>query len=209
MGCGTGGHALPLSQRGYSVCGVDRSPEMTGIAQAKAEAQGLKVRFQNGDIRDIHLGEIFDAAICMFAVLGYQTTNEGLFATLRSVRRHLKNKGIFICDFWYGPAVLQDRPEERAKTIHEGEDRIIRIARPAIDTRTDVVTVSYQILRLRGLQLVEETQEVHEMRYLFRPELDFFMAQAGMKLVHFCPFMKVDSQAAEDTWNVTAVAQAI
>ena len=46
----------------------------------------------------------------MFAVIGYQTSNDELFAALQTVRRHLKPKGLFICDFWYGPAVLKQRP---------------------------------------------------------------------------------------------------
>ena len=64
-------------------------------------------------------------------------------------------------------------------------------------------------MRLRGVQLVEETQELHQMRYLFQPEMEFFLSQSKMKLIHFCPFMDVDGEVNEDTWNVTAVAQAV
>ncbi len=200
-----------MARRGYKVYGIDRSSEMTAIAKEKAEAQGLSDRtwFETGNIQDINLKNKFDAVICMFAVLGYQTSNDDLFAALQTVRKHLKPNGLFICDFWYGPAVLVQRPAERIKTIHEGEDRIIRIARPEIDTQKNVVTISYQLLRLRGLQLVEETQELHQMRYLFQPEIDFFLAQSKLKLLHFCPFMQFEKVADEETWNVAAIAQAV
>jgi hypothetical protein len=145
----------------------------------------------------------------MFAVLGYQTSNEGLFATLVNARRHLAKGGLFVCDFWYGPAVLRDRPAERIKSISGEEDRIIRIARPELDAQQNVVTVSYHLLRLRGVQLVEETQELHQMRYLFQPEIEFFLSQAEMKLLQICPFMRPDEALGEETWNVAAVAKAL
>jgi SAM-dependent methyltransferase len=211
LGCGTGGHAIPLARRGYKVHGIDRSPEMTVIAKEKAGAQGLsdRIRFETGNIRDINLKNKFDAVICMFAVIGYQISNDELFAALQTVRKHLKPKGLFICDFWYGPAVLKERPTERIKILHEEEDRILRIARPEIDIEKNIVSVSYHLLRLKGVQLVEETQELHQMRYLFQPEMEFFLAQAGMKLLDFCPFMRPRETVSEDTWNVTAIAQAI
>ncbi len=211
MGCGTGGHAIPLARRGYKVSGIDHSPEMVAIAKQKAEAQGLSdhIRFETGNIRNAELKNIFDAVICMFAVIGYQTSNDDLFATLQTVRNHLKPKGLFICDFWYGPAVLKQRPSERIKFLHEEEDRIIRIASPEIDTQKNLATISYHLLRLRGVQLVEETQELHQMRYLFQPEIEFFLSQSRMKLVHICPFMQLNDAVSEDTWNVTAVAQAV
>lgn len=211
MGCGTGGHAIPLARRGYKVHGIDRSSEMTAIAKEKALAQGLsdRTRFETSDIQDVNLKNKFDAVICMFAVIGYQISNDELFAALQNVRKHLKPKGLFICDFWYGPAVLKQRPCEKIKILHEEEDRILRIARPEIDTQKNVVAVSYHLLRLRGIQLIEESQELHQMRYLFRPEMEFFLFQSGMKLLCFCPFLKPNEPVGEDTWNVTAVAQSV
>lgn len=211
LGCGTGGHAIPLARRGYKVHGIDRSPEMTAIAKEKAEAQGLSDRtwFETGDIQSVNLKKTFDAVICMFAVIGYQISNDDLFAALLTVRKHLKPKGLFICDFWYGPAVLKQRPGERIKLLHENEDRILRIARPEIDTQKNVVAVSYHLLRLRGIQLMEETQELHQMRYLFQPEIEFFLAKSEMKLLHFCPFPILNQTVNDETWNVSAVALAI
>jgi len=183
---------------------------MVAIAKAKTEAEGLSdhMWFETGNIQNVNLKDTFDAVICMFAVIGYQTSNEDLFSTLQTVRTHLKPKGLFICDFWYGPAVLKQRPTERIKSLHEEEDRILRIARPEIDTQKNIVSVSYHLLRLRGMQLVEETQELHQMRYLFKPEMEFFLSKSGMKLLHFCPFMKSDEIINDETWNVTAIVQA-
>jgi SAM-dependent methyltransferase len=211
MGCGSGGHAIPLARRGYQVFGIDRSPQMIAIARRKGQTPELseRLRFEVADAQNAELGETFDAVICMFAVLSYQTSNENLLATLRTVRKHLKPEGLFICDFWYGPAVLYQRPTERAKIINDGQDRIIRLVRPTIDTQTNTVTVLYYLFRLRNNQLIEEAEETHVMRFLFQPEIEFFMAHAGLRLVHFCPFLEFDRCASEATWNVTAIAQII
>jgi len=118
LGCGTGNHVFPLARRGYQVAGVDRSPEMLALARAKLAScsgspeQPLPI-FHPGDLRDLDLGEQFDAVLMMFAVLSYQVTNEDVLAALGTVRRHLKPGGLFMADVWYGPAVLAQRPGDR------------------------------------------------------------------------------------------------
>ena len=97
LGCGTGNHAIPFAQRGYQVTGVDRSPEMIEQAKAKLQSQTSPSQFQpqflEGDVRSLDLDRQFDAVIMMFAVLGYQLTNDDVSYTLRTVRRHLRRGG--------------------------------------------------------------------------------------------------------------------
>src|SRR5712691_9282894 len=90
LGCGTGGHAVLLAGRGYDVVGVDRSPEML----ERARARGSAARFELGEIG-----------------------NADVQAALATARRHLRPNGLFFADFWYGPAVLGERPSERVKVI--------------------------------------------------------------------------------------------
>jgi SAM-dependent methyltransferase len=210
LGCGAGGHVFPLASRGYEITGVDRSPVMLELAKEKAaKFSGRRPRLQVGDIQTLRLGETFDAIVCMFAVLSYQTSNDQLLSTLRTARQHLTRGSLFLCDFWYGPAVLKQQPADRIKEVMSGEDRIVRLARPSIDTQIHVVTVSYQLLRLRGNVLVEETREAHQMRYLFKPEMDLLMQLAGFELLHFCPFAQLDQDVSDETWSVSAIGRAI
>ena len=150
----------------------------------------------------------FEVVICMFAVLSYQISNEELFSTIRAARDHVKRGGLFICDFWYGPAVLAQRPEERIKIVRDGEDRILRLVKPDMNTLENTVDVNYHIMRLSGYRLVKETHEKHTMRYYFKPEVDFHFASAGFHLERFCPFVAVDKKASDDTWNVMAISRA-
>lgn len=211
MGCGTAGHAIPLARRGYNILGIDRSKEMLALANQKTQEAGVsdKLRFKASDIQNIECDETFDAAICMFAVLSYQISNDRLFSAICSARKHLEVNGLFVCDFWYGPAVLNQRPTERVKVVNDGHYRIIRLVKPEIDVQENVVCVNYNILKLKGDRLIEEVREKHPMRFIFKREIEFFLKQAGFRLEHFCCCGDLNKQPSETTWNVTAVAHAI
>src|SRR5919199_1319404 len=130
LGCGTGGHAVPLANRGYDVVGVDRSPHMLDRARARTAS----ARFEVGEIGSLDLADRFDAVLMMFAVLGYQTANADARAALASVRRHLRPGGLFMCDLWYGPAVLRQRPSERVRVLDTAHGQVIRVAAGDLDS---------------------------------------------------------------------------
>ena len=87
FGCGTGSHAIPLARRGYAVVGVDRSDAMLAEARTKADGASSQpggmgtLTFRQGDLRDVNLDSRFDAVLMMFAVLGYQHTNQDVTRT--------------------------------------------------------------------------------------------------------------------------------
>jgi len=107
LGCGTGRHAILLARSDLDVVGVDQSDAMLDHARKLAQEgkPGNSLTFLKGDVRDFDAGNTFDAALMMFNVLGYMTSNDDLLAALRSVRRHVRDGGLFVFDIWYGPAV--------------------------------------------------------------------------------------------------------
>jgi len=210
VGCGTGSHALALGARGYEVAGVDRSAAMLAEAERKAEAAGLSggVRFFQEDMTRYELGMRFDAAIMMFAVLGYQTRNEGVLAALRQLRRHLEPGGILVFDAWYGPAVLHQRPAERSSTIPTEDGRIERIASGSLDPLRHVTTVSISLREFEGERLRAETREEHTMRFFFPLELDHLLESSGFSLLRLGAFPDYHRDPDEGSWNILAVARA-
>ncbi|HEY2595231.1 MAG TPA: methyltransferase domain-containing protein [Chloroflexota bacterium] len=205
LGCGTGGHAARLAERGYEVVGVDRSEDML----ARARQRCPSVQFRQGDIASIDLGESFDAVLVMFAVLGYLTDNAAVAGALGAARRHLTAGGLLFADVWYGPAVLGQRPSERVKVIPTaGGGQVIRAASSELDARRDVCTVHYRLWRLEGGKLIAEVREEHPMRYFFEPELRAFLSAAGFELVRIGGFPYLDEEPSERTWNVAFVARA-
>jgi SAM-dependent methyltransferase len=205
LGCGTGGHAVPLAQRGYQVVGVDQSPYML----ERARAHGAAARFQQGQIGALDLGERFDAVLMMFAVLGYQHGNVDVQAALATARRHLQPNGLLFADLWYGPAVLRERPAQRIRVIDGSAEQVIRIASGELDTRRDLCMVHYRVLRIGQAGLLADVREQHPMRYFFGPELELFLAGAGFELLRLGSFPDFEAEATEHTWNVALAARAL
>jgi len=211
LGCGTGNHAIPLAQRGYRVIGVDRSEDM--LAHARTKAAGLSsgggVTFHQGDIRSVDMQQHFDAALMMFAVLGYQLENSDVLSALRIARRHLRPGGLLIFDVWYGPAVLRQRPSQRVRVIPTPEGKILRVASGELDICHHLCTVHYHVWRLEGERLAAETEEGHSMRYFFPRELDLFLECSGFAPVRLGVFPEFDQDPDETTWNVLGVTKAV
>jgi SAM-dependent methyltransferase len=209
LGCGTGNHALRLAARGYHVTGVDVAVGMLAIAKEKARGRDLDVAFHEADIREFRLDRIFDAVLMMFAVLGYQIENGDVLLSLRTARRHLRPGGLLMADFWYGPAVLTHRPEERSLSTRDGDIDIVRKASAELDSRRHVCAVRFNLRRSRGGELLSETDEEHRMRFFFPKELELFLEASGYRLARLGAFPDFEREPDEGTWNAMVVARAI
>jgi len=209
LGCGTGGHALILSRRGYKVTGIDRSEDMLKIAKKRASDENLAVEFIKCDITNINLKKKFDAVIAMFAVMGYQTTNSALSKACQVARKHLNTGGIFIFDCWYGPAVLVEKPGIRIKEVNKDEkNRIIRFTEPVLDILNHTVEIKFKLLRIHKGHLINETNESHFMRFLFPQEIRYFLEIAGFSEIEFCPFLELEKPLTDHDWNMAIIATA-
>jgi SAM-dependent methyltransferase len=206
LGCGTGNHAVPLAARGFAVVGVDRAPDMLRIARSRT---GKSADFELGDVMSVRLNRTFDAVLMMFAVLGYQLADADVEAGLRTARAHLEPGGIFVCDVWYGPAVLAQRPSERVKVIDTARGQLIRVASGDLDVRRDVCHVRYRVWTIADGRILAEAREQHAMRYFFEPELEAMLARSGLELVYLGAFPEIDTAPSEQTWNVALIARAI
>ena len=211
FGCGTGNHTIPLAARGYSLVGVDLHDEMLQQARNKLQqhAPGADVQFIQGDIRSIDLGKRFDAALILFAVLGYQNTNNEVLAALKTVRHHLQTGGIALFDVWYGPAVLTNKPSERLKVIPTPQGKILRVASGELNTTAHICKVQYHLWKIEDGKVAAEITEEHNMRFFFQQELALFLQQSGLELIRLGGFPQFDHDPDETTWNVMGVARAV
>jgi SAM-dependent methyltransferase len=190
MGCGTGNHLFP-----------------NAIKKSQSETFNHSPVFSHGDMRKVELGEKFDAILMMFAVLGYQLTNQDVLSTLDTVRKHLKPGGLFIFDVWYGPAVLAERPSQRIKVIPILDGKIIRAASGSLDNIHQICDVKYHLWHILGDKMVSETEEVHRVRFFFAQELALFLSSCGFMLQNLSAFPTLDRPADESEWNIFVVAQ--
>ena len=204
LGAGTGNHALPLVRRGYAVTGVDLSTAMVEIARGKAREAGIEVDFHQGDLRTTRLGREFDAALLMFAVLGYQRTDADVRTALRTARTHVRSGGVLVFDVWHGPAVLAEPPGDRHRLIRTPEGEVSRSASAELDVEAGLCTVRYE---LEGSG--RETRETHVMRFYFPGELERFLDEAGFELTSLSAFDDLDAPATVESWTATVVARSV
>ncbi len=209
FGCGTGNHSIPLAERGYQVTGVDISSDMVNVARRKSAGVVEGVKWIEGDIRNVQASGPFDAALFMFAVLGYQLSNQDMMTTLNNARRHVRSGGLLTFDVWYGPAVLSIRPSNGAKIVPVPGGKVIRVVNSELDSRHHLCTVNYHLWRLAGERVEAESEESHVVRYFFPMEMELMLSQAGFALESLTKFPTLDEPADETTWNVLGVARAV
>lgn len=211
LGCGTGIHALMLaSEAGLRVCGVDLSETMLEAARARAAAQGVgseRVSFHEGNACTFRIDRKFDVVASLFHVVSYQTTEERLNAQFETAATHLEKDGLFIFDFWYGPAVLSQKPSVRVKRLSDEHIAVTRLAEPVIRDTQNVVDVNYNLFVLdRASGVTTELRETHEMRYLFLPEVDHLLADHGFVRERAEEWM-TGKRPSLDSWGVCVVAR--
>lgn len=206
LGCGTGRHDLLLARKGYAVTGVDRSSEM--LKQARSlQGPDLNLHFVHSAIEDLSLSEQFDAVTALFHVLSYQTSNAQVETFFRVAEKHLRPGGVFVFDFWYGPAVLTQRPEVRVKEVQDDQVAVLRVARPTLDTEANLVDVRYTIwIKDQDSKQVLELEEVHRMRYFFLPEVEHFCEQCGFTIIQSGEWLTEDAPSPA-SWGVYLVVQ--
>ena len=211
LGCGTGNHSIVLAGRGHEVVGVDRSPAMLALANAKAAAvlaDQATLVFQEGNIRDAKAGGAFDAALMMFAVLGYMHEDSDVLAALANARRHLDVGGVFIFDVWNGSAVLADEPKARSLTVMQGDNRLLRETQARLDHDRRVCRVRFELQRTDPLGTIMQVAEDHVMRYFFADELGLMLQSSGFDRVRFTQFPDDRLPLSDSTWNMLGVARA-
>ncbi len=122
VGCGTGRHAIELSNRGYIVTGIDLSETQLARARQKAESHNLKIDFQKQDARYLPFIDEFDVAI-MLCEGGFplMETDEMNYEILKCVTKSLRDHGKIIFTTLNGLFPLYHSVEEFcASTTEEG-----------------------------------------------------------------------------------------
>lgn len=208
IGCGTGAHASWLASDGWQVYGIDRSEEMLTQARGRFAGKEAVAEFHLGDARDFNLSRQFDAVVSLFHVMSYQAEAGDIESALRSVRRHLRPNGLFLFDFWFGPAVLAQKPESRTRTIEDKRYRVVRVATPTLHNAQSIVDVRYDFDitdKYHGAQ--SELDELHRMRYLFPDEIDSMAKAMGFRLDGLTEWMS-ECAPTEQSWNACAILRA-
>jgi len=205
LGCGTGKHDNLLCDRGYVVHGVDISQEMLDIAETRRKGKEDKLTFGRSDITQLNINKKFDAIVSLFHVMSYQNTNADLDRVFTSVKSHLNESGLFVFDFWYGPAVLTDLPKTTIKRLEDENIKVTRIAESKLHPQLNTVDVNFDIfVENKKDNSSMEKKELHTMRYFFDTELEMLCERHGFDIEMKYEWLN-HIQPSFDTWNVVWV----
>jgi SAM-dependent methyltransferase len=202
FGSGTGKHGCILAKKGFTVYGIEKSPEMVAASNTH---QGFSC--QIGDIASTVLSRKFDAVISVFHVMSYLVSRDSFLATLENAAKHLVPGGVFVFDFWYSPAVFANKPCIRVKHMKDDRFELIRIAEPKEyldESRVDVhYTIMTRDLLTQGVRLFEE---VHPMKHFTLSEVDVSSSLSGFRRVNAEEF-GTGRLPSRDTWGVCVVLE--
>lgn len=171
LGIGTGRIALPLSQRGVHVHGIDLSPAMVARLRAKPGADDVEVTI--GDFATTRVAGTFRLAYVVFNTIENLTTQDQQVECFRNVAAHLAPGGRFVVEV--GVPALQLLP--RGETVRA-------FALSATRLGFDEYDVATQGLVSHHYAVVEDRLEVFSVpfRYVWPSELDLMARLAGMAL---------------------------
>ena len=182
--CGTGRLTIPIAKDGYSICGVDYTPSMLEQAKMKAIEAELVIDFIEADIRMLDLQEKFDLIFIPFNSIHHLYRNEDLFKTLESVKRHLKDGGLFLFDC-FNPNIQYIVEKEKGQTViaeYKTDD-----GRNVLIKQTMRYESATQINRIEWHYSINgEFHSIQnlDMRLFFPQELDSYLKQAGFNIIH-------------------------
>lgn len=207
IGCGTGSHDLIFAELGYDISGIDQSKAMLDIAeQRKGNLKNISFIQENADT--FSLDKKFDSVISLFHVMSYLTDTDLLLKTFKNVHTHLHSGGLFIFDFWYGPAVLSEKPDQRIKKMENNSVLVYRTVNPMLKSEINVVDVNYEVLVIdKKSKKVDILKEKHSMRYFFLPEIKLMLSCIGFDVLIELDWMQKDKAPNIDSWNACVVAR--
>jgi len=171
LGIGTGRIALPLTQRGVRVHGIDLSAAMVERLREKPGAADIGVTI--GDFATTNVEGTFSLAYLVFNTINNLTTQEGQVACFQNVAAHLEPGGCFVIEVGV-PALQRLPPGEtvRAFTVSPtrlGFDEYDVVSQGLISHHYSVVDGKLEVLSI-------------PFRYVWPSELDLMARLAGMTL---------------------------
>ena len=176
LACGTGRHAAEFAKLGWEVTGVDYSPDLLERAHANAP----DARLVEGDMRELELGEQFDAVTCLFDSIGYPQSDEGVVAALSAARNHLAADGVFAVEYLHTPAMLASADPLKVRRWDADGTRLVRVSETRLDAAACVMHVDYELIELRADGSYAEARETQSNRFFTAGEFRALLAAAGL-----------------------------
>jgi SAM-dependent methyltransferase len=173
FGIGTGRIALPLTERGVRVAGIDNSEAMVARLRAKPRAESIDVTI--GDFARTRVDGDFSLVYLVFNTIFNLVTQDDQVACFENAAAHLRSGGCFVIET--GVPDLQSLP----------------LGQTIVPFRADPEGLSFDVYdvvtqRFSSQHYYFDTDGVKsypvEFRYAWPAELDLMARVAGLRLQH-------------------------
>jgi SAM-dependent methyltransferase len=172
LGVGTGRIALPLSERGLHVHGIELSPEMVAELRTKPGADDIDVTI--GDFATATVDGDFTLAYLVRNTIANLTTQEAQVQCFRNVAAHLKPGGRFVIEL-YTPQLQRLPPGE---TVHPFQVTPTHLGFEEYDVATQIAYSHHYWIGDGQMETFSAP-----FRYVWPSELDLMAQLAGLTLV--------------------------
>jgi SAM-dependent methyltransferase len=172
LGIGTGRIALPLSERGVRVSGIDISAPM--VERLRAKPGGDRIEVTVGDIATARVDGTFRLAYIVYNTINNLTTQDEQVASFENAARHLEAGGCFLMECVV-PDLRRVPPGETGRVFHQDA---VHVGVDEYEPGGDQVLWSHHFWRVDGRV---ETFSM-PFRYVWPTELDLMARLAGMRL---------------------------
>ena len=133
--CGCGRYSMALTEKGYSVVGLDLSMDLLLRAKSDSISSGSRIPFIRGDMRSLPFHRRFDLVLNMFTSFGYFESDDENLETLYQINRVLNPGGWFVIDY-----INKDYIKNNLRTHDEYEsDGLYVIQERSIDHERNAV----------------------------------------------------------------------
>ena len=204
--CGTGSQVFYLTERGYKVTGSDFSPALLDIAREKAHKANIDIKFIDGDMRTLKVGN-FDAAITMFNAVGHLTKND--FETaMENIGGNLKSGGIYVFDI-YNLGAMNDRAVNNLAmdtTKTANRTKIHNIQYSTLDRKSGLLTSHDKYTIQKIAEPSEQFSHKFTLKIYTASELRDMLARNGFETISQCG-MDGSELLDHETTNILTVAK--
>jgi SAM-dependent methyltransferase len=191
---GTGRVALPLSDRGIRVAGIELSPHMAAQLRAKPGADAVAVTI--GDMTATRVAGAFTLVYVVWNTIMNVTTQDEQLAVFNNAAAHLAPGGRFVVEVEV-PQAHRRPPDDPGRVFAMDDEHV------GIDTYDDPIG---QILSSHHWTSVDGRLVRHSApyRYVWPAELTLMGRLAGLRLAHRWAGWRKEPFTADST-NLVAV----
>ncbi len=179
LGCGTGNMTAELSRQGCDMIGVDLSADMLGVANEKAQAEGLDILYLNQDMTEFELYGTVDFIISSLDCINYITNKNDLKKVFRLVNNYLDPGGLFVFDI--NTEYKLSRVLGNNTFVSDG-DKIFYSWQNSYDAKTRLCDFYLTFFEKTAGGEYRRFDEVHTERAYSAAEIADMLKRSGLKL---------------------------